>query len=136
MSEKQFLPKLLRDEGHRPSNSLIKRLESGHAKRFNRLMRSVAPIQGAAQLLNLLKRRWIEFAIATSGGTSQTKALLARIVTADDATRHSVLIRRDLARQSLFSLRDKQPQICSLSSLRCGLCRLRLLLGNAMAGSL
>ena len=92
MSGKQFLPKLLRDEGHRPSHSLIGRLESAHTKRFNRLIRSVVPIKGAAQLLNLLKRRSIEFAIATSGGASQTKALLARIkggpacpvITADD----------------------------------------------------
>jgi beta-phosphoglucomutase-like phosphatase (HAD superfamily) len=79
-------------KGTRPSHRLIERLESAHAKAFNQLIRSVAPIQGAAHLLNLLKRRSIEFAIATSGSAGQTKALLARIqgraacpvVTADD----------------------------------------------------
>jgi HAD superfamily hydrolase (TIGR01509 family) len=92
MSGKQFLPKLLRDEGQHHSHRLIERLESAHAKHFNRLVRSIAPIRGAAQLMNMLKQRSIEFAIATSGDANQTKTLLARIkgraacpvVTADD----------------------------------------------------
>lgn len=92
MSGKQFLPKLLRDEGYRPSRRLIERLESAHAKHFNRIIRSVAPFQGTTRLLKVLKRRSIEFAIATSGSAAQTKALLARIkgrpacpvITADD----------------------------------------------------
>jgi phosphoglycolate phosphatase-like HAD superfamily hydrolase len=35
MSGRLFLPKLLRDEGHRTSMALVRRLETAHAKRFN-----------------------------------------------------------------------------------------------------
>ena len=92
MSGRLFLPKLLRDEGHRVSHPVIARLESAHARNFNRLIPTIAPLPGAADLLNLLKRRSIPFAIATSGGAKQTKALLGRVasrtecpvVTADD----------------------------------------------------
>lgn len=92
MSGKLFLPKLLRDEGHRASHAVIARLESAHSKKFKRLIPMVAPLPGAADLMNLLKRRSIPFAIATSGRANQTKALLARIagrpecpvITADD----------------------------------------------------
>jgi HAD superfamily hydrolase (TIGR01509 family) len=92
MSGKLFLRKLLRDEGHRHSEALIGRLESGHAKRFTRLIRDIAPVRGAANLLKQLKRRSIPFAIATSGSGRQTTSLLRQIagrpecpvITADD----------------------------------------------------
>jgi beta-phosphoglucomutase-like phosphatase (HAD superfamily) len=42
MSGKLFLPKLLRDEGHRHSPSLVKKLEGLHSKRFNRVINEIA----------------------------------------------------------------------------------------------
>lgn len=92
MSGRLFLPKLLRDEGHQHSPSLIKRLEATHQKHFDRVVSRIDPLPGASELLRLLERRSIPFAIATSGSASQTKRLLARIpnrpdcplITADD----------------------------------------------------
>jgi HAD superfamily hydrolase (TIGR01509 family) len=92
MSGKLFLPKLLRDEGHRHSPSLVKKLEGLHSKRFNRVINEIAPLKGAAHLLNLLERNSIPFAIATSGAGIQAQRLLRRIgelpqcpvITADD----------------------------------------------------
>ena len=92
MSGNLFLPKLLRDEGLKHSPAVIKRLESIHQRRFNRLIASIEPLPGAGELLRLLAKRSIPFAVATSGGASQTKRVLARIpnrpdcpvITADD----------------------------------------------------
>lgn len=92
MSGSLFLPKLLRDEGHRHSQSLIRRLEASHQKHFDKVIRHIAPLPGAGELLRLLERQSVPFAIATSGDARQTKRLLARIpnrpecpiLTADD----------------------------------------------------
>jgi HAD superfamily hydrolase (TIGR01509 family) len=92
MSGSLFLPKLLRDEGHRHSQTIITRLEAGHQKHFDRMIHRIDALPGAGELLRLLKGRSIPFAIATSGGAAQTKRLLARIsnrpdcpvITADD----------------------------------------------------
>jgi HAD superfamily hydrolase (TIGR01509 family) len=87
-----FLPKLLRDEGLRHSQALVARLEATHQKLFDRLIGRIDPLPGAGELLRLLERWSVPFAIATSGGVGQTKRLLARIsnrpecavLTADD----------------------------------------------------
>jgi HAD superfamily hydrolase (TIGR01509 family) len=92
MSGRLFLPKLLRDEGFRHSDALIARLEAAHQKHFDRLIPRIDALPGASELLRLLRRQSIPFAIATSGSAAQTKRLLARIpnrtdcpvVTADD----------------------------------------------------
>jgi HAD superfamily hydrolase (TIGR01509 family) len=92
MSGRLFLPKLLRDERFRHSPSLIARLEATHHKHFDRLINRIDPLPGADELLRLLQKRSIPFAIATSGAAAQTKRLLARIpdrpdcpvITADD----------------------------------------------------
>jgi HAD superfamily hydrolase (TIGR01509 family) len=92
MSGSLFLPKLLRDEGHRHSQTLVARLEAAHQKRFDRIINRIDALPGAGELLRLLKRWSIPFAIATSGGAGQTKRLLARVsnrpdcpvLTADD----------------------------------------------------
>jgi HAD superfamily hydrolase (TIGR01509 family) len=92
MSGSLFLPKLLRDERLRSSQKTAARLEAAHQKHFDRMIRRINALPGADELLKLLKRRSIPFAIATSGATVQTKRLLARIsnqpdcpiVTADD----------------------------------------------------
>jgi HAD superfamily hydrolase (TIGR01509 family) len=87
-----FLPKLLRDEGLRHSQALVTRLEATHQKLFDRTIGRIDALPGAVELLRLLERRSIPFAIATSGAAEQTKKLLARIphrpdcpvLTADD----------------------------------------------------
>lgn len=92
MSGSLFLPKLLRDEGYRYSQSLIKRLEATHQKHFDRVVSRIDALPGASELLRLLERRSIPFAIATSGSASQTKRVVGRIpnrpdcpvITADD----------------------------------------------------
>jgi HAD superfamily hydrolase (TIGR01509 family) len=92
MSGHLFLTKLLRDEGFRHSPAFIARLEANHQKYFNRLIARIDPLPGASELLRLLQKQSIPFAIATSGSAAQTKRLLARIpnrpdcpiVTADD----------------------------------------------------
>jgi HAD superfamily hydrolase (TIGR01509 family) len=92
MSGSLFLPKLLRDDGFGHSQSLIKRLEATHQKHFDRMINRIDPLPGASELLRLLEKHSIPFAIATSGGASQTKRVLARIpkrvdcpvLTADD----------------------------------------------------
>ncbi len=92
MSGTLFLPKLLRDEGHRHSQSFIKRLEVVHQRHFDRMISRIEGLAGASDLLRLLEKKSIPFAIATSGAERQTKRLLARlpsrpdcpILTADD----------------------------------------------------
>ena len=92
MSGSLFLPKLLRDEKLSHSPVRIGRLETAHKKHFNRLVSRIDPLPGTTELLKLLQKESIPFAIATSGAAGQTKRLLARIpdrpgcpvVTADD----------------------------------------------------
>jgi HAD superfamily hydrolase (TIGR01509 family) len=92
MSGKQFLPKLLGEGGKRASSAMLEKLESAHAKRFRRSIHTIEPLPGASELLAILKRRSIPFAVATSGDARQTKALLGRlgselkfpVITADD----------------------------------------------------
>jgi HAD superfamily hydrolase (TIGR01549 family) len=79
MSGDLFLPKLLRDIGHSHSNSLVARLQSAHAKQFSTLIGQIQPLTGATQLLKLLRRRNIPFAVATSGNSQHTKRLLKRV---------------------------------------------------------
>lgn len=92
MSGTLFLPKLLRDEGLRHTLAVIARLEAGHKKYFDPMIARIEPLPGAGDLLRLLDKESIPFAIATSGGAAQTKRVLARIpnrpdcpvITADD----------------------------------------------------
>jgi HAD superfamily hydrolase (TIGR01509 family) len=92
MSGSLFLPKLLREEGHRHSQALVARLEAAHQKNFDRVINRIDALLGAGELLRLLGRQSIPFAIAASGSAEQTKRLLARIqnrtdypvLTADD----------------------------------------------------
>lgn len=92
MSGSLFLPKLLRDEGYSHSKKLVALLEAAHAKQFHMLSRNIEPLPGSNELLRLLRRRSIPFAVATSGNARQTMRLLHRItdkldfpiVTADD----------------------------------------------------
>lgn len=92
MSGKLFLPKLLKELGHRWSPAFVQRLEDARAPLFSRVIPSIAALPGASDLLRLLARRGIPFAIATSGSGAQTHQLLRRIpkrpdcpiVTADD----------------------------------------------------
>ncbi len=87
-----FLLKLLRDENLRHSSALIECLQAAHKKYFDRLVSRIDPLPGTTELLKLLQKKSIPFAIATSGVAAQTKRLLARIpnrphcpvVTADD----------------------------------------------------
>jgi HAD superfamily hydrolase (TIGR01509 family) len=74
-----FLPKLLRDEGIRHSTAVVTRLEAAHQKHFDRTIGRIDPLPGASELLRLLERQSIPFAVATSGAAGQTKRLLARI---------------------------------------------------------
>jgi HAD superfamily hydrolase (TIGR01509 family) len=80
MSGKQFLPKLLRDGGHSHSKAMLRRLEQAHATRFRPLSRTIVALPGATELLRVLHRRSIPFAVATSGNAKQTKTLLGRVV--------------------------------------------------------
>lgn len=80
MSGRQFLPKLLRDEGQPYGKSLVSRLEAAHTNLFRRMIPTIEPLPGAAGLLKLLKRRSVPFAIATSGDARQTKSLLRRVI--------------------------------------------------------
>jgi beta-phosphoglucomutase-like phosphatase (HAD superfamily) len=73
MSGKQFLPKLLRDGGDRHSEPVLKRLESAHGKRFSKTLHTISPLPGASDLLRLLSRRGIPFAIATSVGAPRKR---------------------------------------------------------------
>jgi HAD superfamily hydrolase (TIGR01509 family) len=84
MSGSLFLPKLLREQGHPFSQSIVERLETAHGKLFGRLIRTIEPLPGAATLLRYLQRRRIPFAIATSGGARQTQKLLRRVVERPD----------------------------------------------------
>jgi len=112
-----FLPKLLRDESLRHSQKTIARLEAAHQKHFDRLIVRIDALPGAADLLGLLKRRSIPFAIATSGGAAQTKRLLARIsnrpdcpvITADDVDEAKPA--PDLFRLAAQRL-ERQPEDC------------------------
>lgn len=117
MSGRLFLPKLLREEGHGPSKTLIARLEKAHDDRFNDIIQQITPLPGALRLLRQLKRRTIPFAIATSGDAKQTKRLLKRIVglpscpvlTADDVA--SAKPAPDLFELAASKL-EKEPTEC------------------------
>jgi HAD superfamily hydrolase (TIGR01509 family) len=112
-----FLPKLLRDEGLRHSQALVTRLEAAHQKLFDRLIGRIDPLPGAGELLRLLKKQSIPFAIATSGGAGQTKRLLDRIsnrpdcpvLTADDV--QSAKPAPDLFRLAAQKL-EREPEDC------------------------
>jgi HAD superfamily hydrolase (TIGR01509 family) len=112
-----FLPKLLRDETLRHSQSIVTRLEATHQTLFDRLIGRIDPLPGAGELLRLLERRSIPFAIATSGGAGQTKRLLARIsnlpdcpiLTAEDV--EAAKPTPDLFRLAARKL-ERQPEDC------------------------
>jgi HAD superfamily hydrolase (TIGR01509 family) len=92
MSGKMFLPKLLRELEHRQTPALIERLEDAHAALFSRAISRIALLPGSLELLRLLERLEVPFAVATSGSKSHTDRLLARfrgrpqcpVITADD----------------------------------------------------
>jgi HAD superfamily hydrolase (TIGR01549 family) len=112
-----FLPKLLRDEGLRHSQALITRLEATHQKLFDRMIGRIDALAGAGELLRLLERRSVPFAIATSGEAGQTKRLLARIsnrpdcpiLTADDV--ETAKPAPDLFRLAAQKL-EREPEDC------------------------
>jgi HAD superfamily hydrolase (TIGR01509 family) len=112
-----FLPKLLRDERLRHSLRTVVRLEAAHQKYFDRMIGRIDSLPGAGELLRLLKRRSVPFAIATSGAASQTKRLLARIsnrpdcpvLTADDV--EAAKPAPDLFRLAAQKL-ERQPEDC------------------------
>jgi len=117
MSGRLFLPKLLKDEGQRPSTPLIRRLKKAHNEHFSGMIRQITPLPGSLQLLKQLKRRAIPFAIATSGDAKQTNSLLRRIVglppcpvlTADDVA--SAKPAPDLFELAASKL-EKEPHDC------------------------
>jgi HAD superfamily hydrolase (TIGR01509 family) len=84
MSGRSFLPGLLRDEGYRVSASLITKLETLQQRAFSRVIRTVAPLPGAAELMQELKQRSIPFAIATTGGGRQVNDLLRLVIRKND----------------------------------------------------
>ena len=112
-----FLPKLLRDEGLRHSRALITRLDATHQKLFDRMIGRIDALPGAGELLRLLQRRSVPFAIATSGEAAQTKRLLARIsnrpdcpiLTADDV--EAAKPAPDLFRLAAQKL-EREPEDC------------------------
>ena len=112
-----FLPKLLRDEGFRHSKALVARLEAKHQKLFDRSIGRIDALPGAGELLRLLERQSIPFAIATSGNAGQTKRLLARIpsrpdspvLTADDV--QAAKPAPDLFRLAAQKL-EREPEDC------------------------
>jgi HAD superfamily hydrolase (TIGR01509 family) len=112
-----FLPKLLRDEGFRHSKALVARLEAKHQKLFDRSIARIDALPGAGELLRLLERQSIPFAIATSGNAGQTKRLLARIpsrpdspvLTADDV--QAAKPAPDLFRLAAQKL-EREPEDC------------------------
>jgi HAD superfamily hydrolase (TIGR01509 family) len=112
-----FLPKLLRDENVRHSPAAIERLEAAHQKHFDPLVGRIDALPGASELLQLLRKHSIPFAIATSGAASQAKRLLARIpnrpdfpvVTADDV--ESAKPAPDLFHVAAQKL-ERQPEDC------------------------
>ena len=117
MSGSLFLPKLLRDEGLAHSQSVIARLEAAHQRHFDRWIGHIDPLPGASELLRLLERQSIPFAVATSGGAGQTKRLLARIpnrpdcpvITADDV--EAAKPAPDLFHLAAQKL-DREPEDC------------------------
>jgi HAD superfamily hydrolase (TIGR01509 family) len=92
MSGAFFLPKLLREMGHSANQSTIDRLEKKRAKYFEKEIKQIRVMSGAAELLVRLTKIGLPWAIATSGERSQTKKLLrglhvpesVPVVTGDD----------------------------------------------------
>lgn len=92
MSGKSFLKELLRELPRRPKNLNLDQLEAKHDSLFRRSISGLRPLPGADRLLQHLSRNRIRIAIATTGGSPQTHALLKQlqlpkgveIVTGDD----------------------------------------------------
>jgi HAD superfamily hydrolase (TIGR01509 family) len=117
MSGKQFLPKLLSEGGDHASPAVLEKLELAHGKRFRSSLQSIEPLPGAAELLGILKRRSIAFAVATSGDARQTTVLLKRlgtdlefpVITADDVA--AAKPSPDLFELAASKI-EKEPQDC------------------------
>jgi HAD superfamily hydrolase (TIGR01549 family) len=69
--------------GQRIDDETGKRLEARHSEEFARLRATVAPFPGARDLISVLRRSGVAFAIATSGDRSDVE-LLQRLVGAED----------------------------------------------------
>ena len=92
MSGKSFLRELLREIPHRKAKVNFEHLERKHDALFRRAIARLSPLPGANELLLHLAQNRLRTAIATTGGKSQTSALLrhleipagTQIVTGDD----------------------------------------------------
>jgi HAD superfamily hydrolase (TIGR01509 family) len=92
MSGKSFLRELLREIPHPKRKVNLEQLERKHDALFRRTIPRLAPLPGANELLRHLADNNLRIAIATTGGKSQTSALLRhleiptgmRVVTGDD----------------------------------------------------
>ena len=58
---------LLRETGHELTNKDADRLQRWHAEAYAKLVSQVRPLPGAIELLSLLKKAKVPYAIATSG---------------------------------------------------------------------
>jgi HAD superfamily hydrolase (TIGR01549 family) len=67
MSGGLFAAALLRETGHEVTAELADQLQRLHAEIFARMVSQVRPLPGATQLLSLLTREHVPWAIATSG---------------------------------------------------------------------
>jgi HAD superfamily hydrolase (TIGR01509 family) len=87
-----MIRELLRETEQKSGKVDLDQLERKHDQRFRTVVSQLKPLPGANQLMHHLVRHKIKFAIATTGGQSQTGLLLKRlevpsetpVVTGDD----------------------------------------------------
>lgn len=95
MSGKLFLPKLLRELRVRVTHRLLQQLEDRQDALYGKSISSIVPLPGALELLRVLDRRRVPWAIATSGNRRRTTQMLRHfkiaahhpIITADDVAK-------------------------------------------------
>jgi HAD superfamily hydrolase (TIGR01509 family) len=76
MTGQLFVPRLLRETGHKTTTSKIDRLEKLRAKAFQKRLPGIGILPGAAALLRVLSAIGVLWAIATSGDRRQVQKLL------------------------------------------------------------
>jgi HAD superfamily hydrolase (TIGR01549 family) len=95
MSGQSLVHQLAREHGLRSSKLDVEQLEKKHDTVFDKSRSSIQPLPGAERLLRHLGQLGVKWAIATTGGKTQTKKLLrtlripakAVVITGDDVAR-------------------------------------------------
>jgi HAD superfamily hydrolase (TIGR01509 family) len=96
MSGGLFVTALLRETGRSLSTAEIEQLQRSHASEYTKRSDSVRPLPGAAELLTVLSRQEVPWAIATSGYAATARTALGMLGLGADTP----MVTRDMVRHA------------------------------------